>query len=583
MSFAGEEWGPRGRRRFHLKEFDSHQLVSDMTNNEEAYAKMKYMKIGTKPDVFYTEEATRSVLSDVPTDLIIIVNNTKYLLHKFPLLLKCGLLQRLSSDTDEGGTPTPVTLHDFPGNEEAFELCAKFCYGITINLSAHNFLAAITAARFLRMTESVAKGNLVMKLESFFEACILNGWKDSIVILQSAGRLPAWSENPRIVRPCVDAVVEKILTHPSKVEWSFTYTRPGYNQKQHRSVPKDWWTEDVSELDLDLFRSVISAVRSSKKLSPQLIGEALHVYACKHLPDTSLHFAAAESSSPTEETLTKHRKVLESIVSMIPGEHGSVSGRFLLKLLKVANQVGASPSTKAELVRRSGRQLDEATPEDLVFPSPTNPISFDIGIVEAILENFLAQQRRPLGHEERERMAGAMARVAKVFDSYMQAIAHDPRLSVSKLIELAESLPEIARQEHDELYHAIDTYLKEHPELSKAERKKLCKLIDCRKLSPNACSHAIGNDRLPLRTIVQLLFVEQERARRASSSRGTPLPRPSVDISNARAESLIDTGKAESREAMRMERSRSVSELKAVKKEREAEKAAGSRSKSKAK
>lgn len=76
-------------------------------------------------------------------------------------------------------------------------------------------------------------------------------------------------------------------------------------------------------------------MRSSKKLQPQLIGEALHVYACKHLPDPFKPFAAAESSAATEETLTKNRRVLESIVSMIPSDHGSVSGRFLLKLLKV--------------------------------------------------------------------------------------------------------------------------------------------------------------------------------------------------------------------------------------------------------
>lgn len=30
---------------------------------EKAYAKMKFMKIGTKPDVFYTEEATRYVFT----------------------------------------------------------------------------------------------------------------------------------------------------------------------------------------------------------------------------------------------------------------------------------------------------------------------------------------------------------------------------------------------------------------------------------------------------------------------------------------------------------------------------------------
>jgi hypothetical protein len=53
--------------------------------------------------------------------------------------------------------------------------------------------------------------------------------------------------------------------------------------------------------------------------------------------------------------------------------------------------------------------------------------------------------------------------------------------------------------------------MQEHPELSKADKKRLCRLIDCRKLSPEVRAEAISNDRMPLRTIVQLLFVEQER------------------------------------------------------------------------
>ncbi|XP_073103158.1 BTB/POZ domain-containing protein At5g47800 isoform X2 [Elaeis guineensis] len=424
---------------------------------------MKYMKLGTKPDIFYTEEAVRSVLSDVPTDIIIHVNSTKYLLHKFPLLLKCGLLQRLCSDADDDSDqPIPIALHDVPGGEEAFELCAKFCYGITINLSAHNFAQAISAARFLRMTESVAKGNVIVKLESFFDSWILQGWKDPIVTLQSVGKLSGWLDNPRIVQPCMDAIIEKILAEPSKVTWSYTYTRPGYSKKDRHSVPKDWWTEDVSELELDLFRSIISTVRVTKKLPPALIGEALHVYACKHLPDPmeTQGLLAQSSTARTEETLAKGKRVLESIVSMIPSERGSVSGRFLLRLLKIANHVGASSSTKAELVRRSGRQLDEAMPGDLLIPLPSNPQEYDVGIVEAVLENFLIQLRRPIPPEENGRMLGSMARVATIFDSYLQVIAQDTDFPVSKFCDLAEFLPEMARQEHDGLYRAIDTYLK---------------------------------------------------------------------------------------------------------------------------
>ena len=67
------------------------------------------------------------------------------------------------------------------------------------------------------MTESVAKGNVIVKLESFFDSWILQGWKDPIVTLQSVGKLSGWLDNPRIVQPCMDAIIEKILAEPSKV------------------------------------------------------------------------------------------------------------------------------------------------------------------------------------------------------------------------------------------------------------------------------------------------------------------------------------------------------------------------------
>lgn len=110
-----------------------------------------------------------------------------------------------------------IELHDIPGGEEAFDLCAKFCYGIKINLSAYNIVPAYCAAKFLGMTESVDKGNLVLKLEAFLNSCILEGWKDSIITLQTTVKLPDWSENLGIIRKCIDSIVEQILTPPPKV------------------------------------------------------------------------------------------------------------------------------------------------------------------------------------------------------------------------------------------------------------------------------------------------------------------------------------------------------------------------------
>ncbi|CAH2043224.1 unnamed protein product [Thlaspi arvense] len=52
-----------------------------------------------------------------------------------------------------------------------------------------------------------------------------------------------------------------------------------------------------------------------------------------------------------------------------------------------------------------------------------------------------------------------------------------------------------------------------HPNMSDVERKKVCSLMDCQKLSREACAHAAQNDRLPVQTIVQVLYYEQQRLR----------------------------------------------------------------------
>ncbi|KAK4755112.1 hypothetical protein SAY87_008869 [Trapa incisa] len=480
---------------------------------------MKFMKLGTRPDTFYTEQATRTVESDTPADLILQVNNVTYLLHKFPLLPKCGLLQHLCSSSHEKESIL-IELNDIPGGEDAFELCAKYCYGITINLSANNFLPALCAAKFLRMTESVDKGNFILKQEAFFSSCILEGWKDSIIILQATIKLPELSEDLGIVRRCIDSIVEKILTPPTKVLWSYTYTRPGYNKNNRPSVPRDWWTEDISDLDIDLFRCIIIAIRTTNMLPPQLIGEALHVYASRWLPDTRSIMSMECFMSEPRGTKERNRRALESIVSMVPPEQGSVSVGFLLRLLSVGNFLGVSTATKTELLRRSCQQLEEAAVDDLIFPKYSSSVEcqYNIELVLAVVESYCMLWRRQFaGKYEDDQPLSSIRKVARVIDSYLQVISKDVNLQVSKVVAIAEALPDIARPLHDELYRAINTYLKVHPNLEKANKKWLCRILNCQKLSPEVRAHAVKNERLPLRTVVRVFFFDQEKGPRSST------------------------------------------------------------------
>lgn len=103
---------------------------------------------------------------------------------QFPLLSKSECLNKIMKG-EKGINKDEVVLPDFPGSAESFEMCAKFCYGITFTLSAHNVVEVLCGAKYLEMTEDIEKGNLIFKLEVFLNSSILRGWKDSIICLQS--------------------------------------------------------------------------------------------------------------------------------------------------------------------------------------------------------------------------------------------------------------------------------------------------------------------------------------------------------------------------------------------------------------
>jgi len=103
--------------------------------------------------------------------------------------------------------------------------------------------------------------------------------------------------------------------------------------------------------------------------------------------------------------------------------------------------------------------------------------------------------------------------VAKLIDGYLAEVAPDVNLKLSKFLSLAAAIPDYARAIDDGLYRAVDIYLKAHPHLAESEKEELCRVMDCQKLSLEACTHAAQNERLPLRVIVQVLFFEQLQLR----------------------------------------------------------------------
>lgn len=489
---------------------------------------MKFMKLGSKPDVFQAEGKTvRYVSSDLATDVIINVGEVKFYLHKFPLLSKSNRLQKLVMKANEE-SDDEIHMDDFPGGPKAFEICAKFCYGMTVTLNAYNVVAARCAAEYLEMTEDIDRGNLIFKIEVFLNSSIFRSWKDSIIVLQTTKSLLPWSEDLKIIGRCIDSIASKTSVNPVNITWSYTYNRKLAEPDKivedgvkfplkFESVPKDWWVEDICELEIDLYKRVMIAVKSKGRMDGSVIGEALKTYAVRWLPDSV-------DALVSDVHAWRNTSLVETIVCLLPSDKGvGCSCSFLLKLLKVAILVGAGESSREDLMNRISMKLHEASVTDLLIPSRSPQITtYDVELVQCIVNRFLMHEKSNwdidvvgknekgadnfvLGH-------GSLLSVAKLIDGYLAEIARDQNLTLSSFLDLAHTIPQSARLIHDGLYKAIDIYLKEHPNLTKVERKKICGLMDVKKLSLDASMHAAQNERLPLRVVVQVLFFEQVRA-----------------------------------------------------------------------
>ncbi|XP_058081715.1 BTB/POZ domain-containing protein NPY3-like isoform X2 [Magnolia sinica] len=476
------------------------------------------------------------VATELATDIVVNVGDIKFYLHKFPLLSKSARLQKLVAATSDENDDE-IHIPDIPGGPSAFEICAKFCYGMTVTLNAYNVIAARCAAEYLEMHETVEKGNLIYKIEVFLNSSIFRSWKDSIIVLQTTKSLMPWCEELKLVGRCIDCITSKASIDTSKVDWSYTYNRkkltsengiePQWNGvRKQQLVPKDWWVEDLCELEIESYKRVITSIKTKGRITSEVIGEALRAYASRRLP------GFGKGSIQGGDT-GKNRSLLETIVWLLPIEAGSVPCSFLLKLLKAASLLDSSEMAKRELVRRIGRQLEAALVADLLIPGPAGETTmYDVDVVQSIVEEFVMQERSagtgPTVEGEVEEIrspatvsSASKLAVAKLVDGYLAEIARDPNLPPSKFIDLAEMVSSDARPAHDGLYRAIDMYLKEHTGLSKSEKKRICRLMDCKKLSMDACMHAAQNERLPLRTVVQVLYFEQVRAATSSAS-GTP-------------------------------------------------------------
>uniref|UniRef100_A0A7N0VB12 Root phototropism protein 2 n=2 Tax=Kalanchoe fedtschenkoi TaxID=63787 RepID=A0A7N0VB12_KALFE len=433
----------------------------------------------------------------IPTDVEVAVGEAVFSLHKFMLVAKSNYIRKLMMESKESDLAR-LDLSDFPGGSQCFEKAAKFCYGVNFEITVHNVAALRCAAEYLQMTDKYCDNNLAGRTEDFISQVALASLSGAIVVLSSCQDLLSLAEDVGIIQRCVEVVSSKACkeaSYPSR-------------------APPHWWAEELSILDIESFAKVVASMNKSHNVRPIHVITALTIYAQRNLlGDQGFKLGDCK----------QQRRALETVVVLLPLDRSAFSINFLCRLLRSAIYLQASNACKSELQKRISTVFEQVTVDDLLMLSFSGESISDLEVVRKIISGFVEKDRNMAvfgGSSFRETCSPAMMQVGKTVDSYLAEMATCPQLSISKFNGIANLIPKVARRVDDDLYRAIDIYLKAHPNLDEIEREKVCSVMDALKLSYEARVHASQNKRLPVQVVLHALYYDQLKLRSGANDTG---------------------------------------------------------------
>lgn len=203
---------------------------------------------------------------------------------QYPLVSKCGYIWKLVSQSNDSNLSS-IQLPDVPGGAEAFELAAKFCYGINFEISIENIATLRCAAEYLEMTEQYAVTNLAGRTESYLNDVALKSITGAVSILRSSQDLIPIAEEVKLVSRCIDAIAYLACKDSHSCEQNRGESgMEGVNSCSIAQMENmvDWWAEDFTVLRIDMFQRVVIAM-VSRGFDQFALGPILMLYAQKSL------------------------------------------------------------------------------------------------------------------------------------------------------------------------------------------------------------------------------------------------------------------------------------------------------------
>ncbi|KAJ8554511.1 hypothetical protein K7X08_025189 [Anisodus acutangulus] len=446
-------------------------------------------------------------------------------LHKHPLFSKSGYFRRELNESNEVELP-----ENFPGGAETFEMMALFLYGSSTLVDPFNVAALRCAAEFLEMTEEYCCGNLCECFDIYLNQVVLQSWDDTLIVLQKCQLLLPLAEELLIVSRCIESLAfmacmeildpERRRDHPV-VTLEALASQPWSSETVKGILNQDLWIKDLIALSFPLFKRIISSLRR-QGMKEKYISPIILFYANKWVLSRKIHQYwqnndAENDDDDDNDTKEKVSEILQGILDLLPmGERASkvIPVGFYFSLLSRSVQLGITSESREKLQDQIASLLYLARVEDFLLPENSNEYSIssfiELSIMKSIFSKYVSFSME-LTHTPSPRNYI----VAELWDVYLTKIATDPQWSSKRFLELIETVPLSSRQTHDHLYRALSTFLMAHPDMSQEEKGLVCKYLNCQKLSQEMCIEAVQNELMPLRLIVQALFVQQLNTQQA--------------------------------------------------------------------
>ncbi|XP_050205446.1 BTB/POZ domain-containing protein At5g48130 [Mercurialis annua] len=450
----------------------------------------------------------------LPVAVSVRVGERMFNLHNNPLSSKSGYFKKRLIETTELELP-----QEFPGGPEIFEMIALLIYGSSTLIDPFNVAALRCAAEFLEMTEEYSCGNLCQRLDLYLNQVVLQSWDDTLIVLQRCQTLLPWSEELLIVGRCIESLAFMAcmeILDPERRRDRPVITSEALNgqawscETAKEIVIHDLWIRDLIALPFEFIKRIIGSLRR-QGMKEKYVAPIIVFYANKWvLSKKTIQFWESSGDRHSDEANNRVSLILQGIIDLLPRREKArrvIPVGFYLALLSRSFEIGLKSESNAKLRDQIASLLPLAQVEDFLIPkSGIHSISssMELTTMESIFSTYVSSNM-----DINNTTSLGNSTIAELWDTYLSLIASDPKMKPERFVALVETVPISCRQSHDQLYRAMSTFLQAHLDASQKEKELVCKYLNCQLLSQEACIEAVQNELMPLRMIIQALFVQQ--------------------------------------------------------------------------